>query len=253
MRGAPNSPSRSGSQPASASRPPPGGGQAGEVGHRGAGDKSDVGSVREAKEVHEPATGRVLDGRHGGRGDARHGVLVPRADQPVGGQCGRQRPANHPAEKPPGGHGHQSGFGFVRQILHHVCGGHAPPPGAGPPKSAARSWALWAGPTCRPAGSPAIRRRDGPRLTMLPNRVRRLRTYLHGTPGRHGTARLAPTPGQAKFSCQTSKPSLMIRAPTTSRNTTRMNLLPCLTAVRGPQVAARHVGEAQQQADTPEE
>ncbi len=53
-------------------------------------------------------------------GITQSGVLVPRAHQPVGGQRGRKRPADHPAEEPTGRHRHQARLGHRHQQLDHV-------------------------------------------------------------------------------------------------------------------------------------
>ena len=106
----PASPSRSTSQPAACELLAPAGGQAGEVGHRRAGDEADVGVGRQPEQVEQPA-GRGLLDRDGARRRVAHRRCSgPSADQPVGGQRGRQRAADDPAEEPPGRHRHQPGL-----------------------------------------------------------------------------------------------------------------------------------------------
>ena len=125
MRGAPKSPSRSRSQPASVSSRQRAAARPGEIGHGGSGDEADVGFLRQAQQLQQPVARSVLDGGDGGRGVAEHRVLVPGADQPVGRHGGRQGTADDPAEKAPGRHGHEPRFGLAGQIIHDVGRGHA--------------------------------------------------------------------------------------------------------------------------------
>ena len=112
----------------------PAGGQAGEVGHRGAGDEPDVGVGRQAEQVEQPGRRRPPRRRSvPGCGVPHPGVLVPGADQPVGGQRGRQRAADHPAEEPAGRHRHQAGLDVPGQQVDHV-GRVGRPVRAGPPR-----------------------------------------------------------------------------------------------------------------------
>ena len=80
-----------------------GGGEAGEVGHRAAGDEADGAARRQPEQVEHPRLGDVLDGGVGRGERAQAGVLVPRADQPVGGQRRGVGAADDEAEEPPDG------------------------------------------------------------------------------------------------------------------------------------------------------
>ena len=75
-----------------------GGGQAGEVGHRGARGEPDGGAGRQAERLEHPALRDGLDRGRGGRADAAERVLVPGRDQPVGAERRRQGAAGHEAE-----------------------------------------------------------------------------------------------------------------------------------------------------------
>lgn len=99
---------------------PPRRGEAGEVGHGGAGGEADVGLCRQPQQLQQPAAGGLLNGGSRGSGVAQPGVLVPRTDQPVRGQGRRKGPADDPAEEASGGHGHQSGLSLRCQVVHHL-------------------------------------------------------------------------------------------------------------------------------------
>ena len=57
--------------------------------------------ARQIEQFEDPTSGRLLQRHHSGSRVAHPGVLVPRADQPVGGERGWQRAADHPAVEPP--------------------------------------------------------------------------------------------------------------------------------------------------------
>ena len=94
-----------------------GGGQAGEVGRRAAGDESDRAARREPEQVDQPRLGELLDRGVGGGEDPQPGVLVPAAHQPVDGERGRVGAADHEAEEPASRHRRQSGLAGGRELV----------------------------------------------------------------------------------------------------------------------------------------
>ena len=91
------------SQPCAAQHLVARGGEAGEVGHGAAGDEADRAAGGQAEQVDQPALGEVLDRGVRRRDRPEAGVLVPRADQPVGGQRrGWVPPMTKPKNRPPG-------------------------------------------------------------------------------------------------------------------------------------------------------
>ncbi len=85
-----------------------GGGEAGEVGHRGAGGEPDRAFPRQAEQVEQPGPGDLLRRRVRRGHGTHHTVLVPGADQPVGGQGGRFGAADDEAEEAAAGKGGES-------------------------------------------------------------------------------------------------------------------------------------------------
>jgi hypothetical protein len=97
----------------------PGGGEAGEVGHRRAGHEAHVGAGRQPQQVQQPAAGHLLDGGHR-RGRVPHrAVLIPRGGQPVRGQRRRQAAADHPAVEAARRHAHQARFDGPGEQVDH--------------------------------------------------------------------------------------------------------------------------------------
>ena len=94
-----------------------GGGEAGEVRHRAAGDEADGTGLGEAEQIEEPRLGQLLDRRVGGREDPQAAVLVPRTDQPVDGQRGGMRAADHEPEEPATRHRGQPGVAGCRELV----------------------------------------------------------------------------------------------------------------------------------------
>ena len=85
-------------------------GQAGEVGHRPAGDEADRAARREPEQVEQPGLGELLDGGVRRGQDPQPGVLVPGAHQPVDREGGRVRAADDEAEEPAARHRGQPGL-----------------------------------------------------------------------------------------------------------------------------------------------
>ena len=88
-----------------------GGRQCGGVRALPARDEADARARREAEEVERPLRRNLLDRGSRGRKRVKGRALVPRGDQPVGGQRGRQRAADDEAEVPRTGRGDDPGFG----------------------------------------------------------------------------------------------------------------------------------------------
>ncbi len=88
----------------------PRGGQAGEVGHRGAGDEADPAACGQPEHVEQPALRHVLDRGERGCRQEQARVLVPGADQPVGGQGRRVRAADDEPVEPARRHRGEAGL-----------------------------------------------------------------------------------------------------------------------------------------------
>ena len=96
------------------------GGEAGEVGHRAARDEADGALPRQAEQVEQPGLGDLLHGGVGRGSGAQAGVLVPRADEPVGGQRRGVGAADDEAEEPPRRHRGEPGLAGPRQEVDDV-------------------------------------------------------------------------------------------------------------------------------------
>ena len=91
--------------------------QPGEVGHRRARREPHSAADRKAEEVDEPGAGHVLDRAVGRSQPAQARVLVPRADEPVGGEGGGVGPPDDEAEEPARRHGGEPGVtGLDEQV-----------------------------------------------------------------------------------------------------------------------------------------
>ena len=87
----------------------PGGGERAEVRHRGAGHERARAAGRQAQGLQQPAQGDLFEkGRAGGRA-IEHGILVPGAGEPVGGERDGQGAADDESEEPRAGHAHGGG------------------------------------------------------------------------------------------------------------------------------------------------
>jgi len=96
--------------------------QAGEVRRRGTGREADRGVDGEAEEVEQPGRRHLLDRGHGRRHRPQAVVLVPRTDQPVGGERRRLGAADDHAVEPARRHGRQSGLAGAGQQVDDVAG-----------------------------------------------------------------------------------------------------------------------------------
>ena len=97
-----------------------GGGQAGEVGHRAAGDEADRGVGGQAEQVQQPGRGDLLDGGARRGEPAQQRVLVPGGDEPVRRQRRGQRPADDEPEEPPRRHRRQPGVDGGGEVVDDV-------------------------------------------------------------------------------------------------------------------------------------
>ena len=79
------------------------------------GDEPDACGLGQAEEVECPRRGDLLDGGGRRRQRMERGILIPRRDKPVRGQCGGQSTADHETEVTRARGGHQAGFGSGRQ------------------------------------------------------------------------------------------------------------------------------------------
>ena len=98
-----------------------------EVRAGGAGDESDPAVSGQPEDLQQPARRDLLDGRRRRGGLARPGVLVPRGDEPVGGQRRRVRAADDEAVEARGAHRHEARAGGCRQLIDHLVGRESPP------------------------------------------------------------------------------------------------------------------------------
>ena len=98
----------------------PTGREPGEVGHHAAGHPADRRGRRQPQELDHPSTGDVLHRGDRGRVVVGADVLIPGADEDVGGLCRRHRAADHEAEEPTRAHGGQARLGLDRHPVDHV-------------------------------------------------------------------------------------------------------------------------------------
>ena len=86
-----------------------GGGERAEVRHRGAGYERARAAGRQAQGLQQPAQGDLFEEGRAGGCAIEHGILVPGAGEPVGGERDGQGAADDESEEPRAGHAHGGG------------------------------------------------------------------------------------------------------------------------------------------------
>jgi hypothetical protein len=92
------------------------GGKAGEIGDGGAGNETDRSLGRQTEQIEQPSRSHRLDRGGGGGGQQIARILAPRGGEPVGGDAGGVRIADHPAEEARSGRGADAGCRALDQF-----------------------------------------------------------------------------------------------------------------------------------------
>ena len=92
----------------------------GRVRHLAARDEGERRRCREPEQLLDPRAGGLFDNGGRWREEEQTRVLIPCRDEPVGGQRGGKRPADHEAEVPTGAHRSEPRLPVAYELLDHV-------------------------------------------------------------------------------------------------------------------------------------